>query len=66
MTTYFLHLNQSKTKILVLAPPSVMSSISIHGAFIDSIRFVDRAKNVGVWLHENLDFKTHVRKVVSS
>ena len=63
MTTYFLRLNKSNTKILVLAPPSVMSSITIHGAFIDneSIRFVDCAKNLSVWLG-----KTHVRKVVSS
>ena len=67
MTTY-LNLNKSKTKLLVLVPPSVMSSISIHGTFIDSesIRFVDCVKNLGVWLDENLDFKTHVNKVISS
>ena len=68
MNTYFLMLNKSKTKILVLAPPSVMSSIEIHGIFMDnkSMRFVDSAKNLGVWLDENLNFKTHIRKVVSS
>ena len=68
MNEYFLKLNKSKTKILVLAPPSVMSSIVIKGTFIESscIRFVNCAKNLGVWLDENLDFGTHVRKVVSS
>ena len=68
MSTYFLKLNKSKTKILVLAPPTVMPSIEIHGIFMEnkSIRFVNSAKNLGVWLDENLNFKTHIRKVVSS
>ena len=68
MTSFFLKLNKSKTKILVLAPPSVMSLIDIHGMFLDDecIRFVSNAKNLGVWLDENLDFKTHIQKVVSS
>ena len=68
MNTYFLKLNKTKTKILVLAPPNVMSSIEIHGTFMDNktIRFVSSAKNLGVWLDENLDFKTHICKVVSS
>ena len=68
MNTYFLRLNKSKTKILVLAPPSVMSSISIHGTFMENgvIRFVDCAKNLGIWLDYNLTFKTQVHKVVSS
>ena len=62
MNTYFLKLNKTKTKILVLAPPNVMSSIEIHGTF----RFVSSAKNLGVWLNENLDFKTYIHKLVSS
>ena len=68
MSTFFLKLNKSKTKILVLAPPSVLSEIEIHGMFMDnnSIRFVTSAKNLGVWLDENLNFKAHIRKVVSS
>ena len=63
-----LKLNKTKTKILVLAPPNVMSSIEIHGTFMDNktIRFVSSAKNLGVWLDGNLDFKTLIRKVVSS
>ena len=68
MMEFFLRLNQSKTKILVLAPPSVMSSIHIHGTHTDTgcIRFVTSAKNLGVWLDNLLAFKTQVSKVVSS
>ena len=45
-----------------------MSLIDIHGMFLEDecIRFVSNAKNLGVWLDENLDFKTHIQKVVSS
>ena len=68
MSSYFLKLNKSKTKILVLAPPSLMSSIDIHGAFLDEgcVRFVDCAKNLGVWIDQNLNLKTQTQKVVSS
>ena len=68
MNEYFLKLNKSKTKILVLGPPSVLSSIIIQGSFMENecIRFVSSAKNLGVWLDEYLDFATHIRKVVSS
>ena len=68
MSSFFLQLNKSKTKILVLAPPSIMSSIHIHGTFLDEgcIRFVGCAKNMGVWLDELLDFKSHIKKVVAS
>ena len=68
MSMFFLRLNKSKTKVLVLAPPSTLSLIHIHGTFIDDgcIRFVDCAKNLGVWLDANLNFKCQVNKVVSS
>ena len=68
MNEHFLKLNMLKTKILVLAPPSVMSSIIIRGTFINNncIRFVSCAKNLGIWLDENLNFGTHIRKVVAS
>ena len=68
MNSFFLKLNQSKTKILVLAPPTLASSINIHGTFLDEgcIRFVDCAKNLGVWLDQHLNLKTHIQKVVSS
>ena len=34
MNEFFLHLNSSKTKILVVAPPSVKCNIDINGTFI--------------------------------
>ena len=68
MDEYFLKLSKVKTKILVLAPPSILSQIEINGIFTENtcIRFVSCAKNLGVWIDENLNFTTHVRKVVSS
>ena len=68
MDEFFLKLNKGKTKILVLAPPSILSMIEINGTFIEGscIRFLSCAKNLGVWLDENLNFATHIRKVVSS
>ena len=46
MNKNYLRLNQSKTKILVLAPPSIMPSIYIHGTKIDDgcVRFTECAK----------------------
>ena len=48
MNEYFLCLNQSKTKILVIAPPSLQPEIIIRGVFLENtcIRFVDSAKNL--------------------
>ena len=68
MDEFFLKLNKTKTKILVLAPPAILSMIEIRGTFLEDscIRFVSCAKNLGVWIDENLDFASHVRKVVSS
>ena len=68
MNSFFLKLNQYKTKILVLAPQTLVSSINIHGTFLDEgcIRFVDCAKNLGVWQDQHLNLKTHIQKVVSS
>ena len=65
MNTFCLSLNKSKTKILVLAPPSIMSSLHIHGTFINS-GCISCAKNLGIWLDENLTFKCQINKVVSS
>ena len=48
MNEYFLCLNQGKTKILVIAPPSIQPEIIIHGVFIQNvcIRFVKSAKTL--------------------
>ena len=68
MNEYFLKLNESKTKILIMAPPSVQCQIFIRGIFIgnDCIRFVDSAKNLGVILDNVLSFENQINKVVKS
>ena len=62
MNTYFLKLNKAKTKIVVLASPSVVSSIKIHGTFVDGecIRFVDCK------VDSHLNYSIHINKTVSS
>ena len=66
MNEHFLKLNEIKTKILVLAPPSIQLEIVIRGIFIgnECIRFVDSAKNLGVILDSILSFETQINKVV--
>ena len=68
MNKFFLKLNSSKTKIIVVAPPSVQKDIIINGTFINGkcIRFVDCAKNLGVLLDAELSFNKQVNKVISS
>ena len=63
---YFLKLNESKTKLLIMAPPSVQLEIVIRGLFIgkDCIRFVDSAKNLGIILDNTLSFESQINKVV--
>ena len=65
MNEYFLKLNPTKTKIMVIAPPSVQKKIIIHGVFLEGtcIRFVDCAKNLGVILDNILSFENQVNKV---
>ena len=66
MNEHFLCLNQGKTKILVIAPPSIQPEIIIRGVFIQSvcIRFVNSAKNLGVILDNELSFEGQINKVV--
>ena len=68
MNTFFLKLNPSKTKILLIVPPSVKNDIVIRGTYINEkcIRFVKSAKNLGVILDEELSFKDQINKVVKS
>ena len=68
MNSYFLRLNASKTKILVIAPPSLRHSIKIQGTFINGtcVRFDSSAKNLGVMIDDELSFKEHIGKVVTS
>ena len=66
MNDFFLKLNPSKTKILVVAPPSLLEKISIHGVFLDNkcIRFVSSARNLGIMLDEELTFREHIKNTI--
>ena len=68
MNQFFLRLNPTKTKILVVAPPNIQSEISIHGIFLGNkcIRFVSSAKNLGIVLDDELCFKSHINNVVKA
>ena len=68
MNSYFLSLNPSKTKILVIMPPSLKKRISIHGTFINGqcIRFVSSAKNLEVIIDDELSFDEQIHKVSKS
>ena len=68
MNEFFLCLNASKTKILVISPPSVRDSLILKGTFIDNvcIRFVRHAKNLGVILDEVLSFEQQIACVVKA
>ena len=68
MTEFFLCLNQSKTKILVVAPPAVRSEIIISGVILENscIRFVESAKNLGFVIDSVLNFEDQINKVVKA
>ena len=68
MSEYFLKLNATKTKIMIVAPPSVRKEIIVNGTFINGkcIRFVESAKNLGVLFDPELSFNKQVDKVVST
>ena len=68
MNAFFLKLNAGKTKILVVLPPSLRNTVTLRGTFINGacIRFVHSAKNLGVILDDELNFKEQVTKVAKS
>ena len=68
MTEFFLCLNQTKTKIMVVAPPAVKEKIIISGVILEDscIRFVESAKNLGVILDSTLSFDVQIQKLVKS
>ena len=66
MVEYCLQLNPGKTKIMVFAPPNVLSNISIRGLFLPGnicVRFTSTAQNLGVTFDETLNFRSHIAKV---
>ena len=69
MTEHFLCLNQSKTKIIIVAPATLREKIIISGVMLDDdvcIRFVDSAKNLGIIIDSVLNFEEQVDKLVKS
>ena len=68
MKEFFLKLNSSKTKILIIKPPSLSAGIRIRGTFLNDkcVRFVQSAKNLGVVLDDELSFQDQIIKVVKS
>ena len=69
MKEHFLCLNQSKTKILIVAPPAVKDQIIVSGVIVDNtccIRFVDSARNLGVIIDSFLAFDIQINEVVKS
>ena len=68
MKENFLKLNCGKTQIMVVAPEGIQRYILINGTFINGkcIRFVDNAKNLGVYIDSSLTMNVQVQKVVSS
>ena len=63
MQEYVLCLNTSKTKLLVIMPPTLKDSIVVKGIFIDNkwVRFVSTVKKL-----VKLSFETQVTQVVKS
>ena len=68
MNDYFLKLNEDKTKILVIAPPSIQKEIYVGGVLLNNgcIRFDECAKNLGILIDDELSFEPQVNKVVKS
>ena len=67
MNEFFLCLNASKTKILIITP-ALRDEVVIQGTFINGkcIRFVKSAKNLGVILDSELSFEPQIIKLVKS
>ena len=68
MKENFLKLNSSKTKIMIAAPERIKQDIIINGTFINGhcIRFVERAKILGVYLDSILSLDIQVQKVAAA
>ena len=68
MNEFFLCLDETKTKILVVAPPSVLKNIVISGVILlhACIRFVESAKNLGVVIDSLLNIEEQISKGVKS
>ena len=65
MLEFFLKINSGKTQIMIVAPDSIKKLILINGVFVGDvcIRFVDKAKNLGILIDSSLLFDCHINKV---
>ena len=68
MSEFFLKLNATKTKIMIIAPACIREKIIVNGTFINGkcLRFVDIAKNLGVLFDNELTFEAQINKVVTA
>ena len=82
MNDFFLCLNPTKTKILIIRPQSLrdnlewniyiyitaFDSIRLNGTYIGNncFRFVKHAKNLGIIIDEALSFEDQINRVVKS
>ena len=68
MRDNFLKLNSGKTKIMTIAPKGVKEQIIINGTFIDGhcIRFVESAKNLGVYIDSTLSMDVQIQMLTSA
>ena len=68
MNSFFLCLNEKKTKIIVFAPQRMRKQLLVNGIFIDDkcIRFPNVAKNLGVLLDGALSFKEQISQCVQT
>ena len=68
MREYFLKLNCDKTQIMVVAPEGILKYILVNGTFINGkcIRFVESAKNLGVYIDSSLSMDVQVKNVVTA
>ena len=68
MKEHFLKLNQNKTKIIIIAPPPIFNSVTVHGVFLQTncVRFVNSAKNLGIELDNFLTFDNRINKLAKS
>ena len=68
MSDNFLKLNSGKTKIMIIAPDGVQQEITVNGTYIDGkcIRFVETAKNLGVYIDSTLSMEFQIQKVVTN
>ena len=68
MDSFFLKLNESKTKVIVFASPRIRKCLGINGVFLENtcVRFPNVVENLGVMLDTELTFKNQVLKCAQS